>query len=272
MCRCDRTYKLQKVFEDTMFRISAEEKLADATRQMIEDTQVYVQELKPIDKVKRSSDYNIRVVEDTAFNCARKRSSLGKVAVLNFANAYHPGGGVARGALAQEECLCRSSNLYAGLVCNLMQDQYYNRNKQLCDAHGSDSIAYHPGVVVFKDDELYPNMLDEKDWCRVDVITCAAPNLRNEIVVSEEEIYELHVNRGRRIIEAGIANQAEILILGAFGCGAFCNDPRIVASAYKYLLIEEGYAECFKEVIFAIKKDQNDEKGNCYWFKKVLEL
>ena len=39
-------------------------------------------------------------------------------------------------------------------------------------------IIYTPGVTVFKTDTSNPKLLDEKDWYDVDVITCAAPNLR----------------------------------------------------------------------------------------------
>ena len=204
----------------------------------------------------------IEVVEDTTFSCARKYVGSGKVAVLNFANSIHPGGGVQRGALAQEECLCRSSNLYYGLTSPLMMEQYYKRNRRYDDSVGSDAVAYHTSVTVFKDDEVYANLLHSDEWFQVDVITCAAPRISKFSRISDEKLYDIHVNRGRRIIQAAIVNKADILILGAFGCGAFNNDPTIVARAYKYLLCIERYATCFKKVIFAIKKDHNDMKGN----------
>ena len=42
--------------------------------------------------------------------------SADRIAVLNFANPVEPGGGVSWGAMAQEECLYRSSNLYPCLA------------------------------------------------------------------------------------------------------------------------------------------------------------
>ena len=241
------------------------------TAAMIQGTQIYTGDIALSKPGALADGENISVVEDTTYSCAGKLVGEGKVAVLNFANAYHPGGGVTKGALAQEECLCRSSNLYAGLITDPMIRHYYRRNKRNAGKYGSDTVAYHPGVVVFKDDEVCAQLMDESQWFKVDVITCAAPQIDFSNPISDEELYGIHVNRGRRIIQAAAANGVDMLVLGAFGCGAFNNDPEIVAKAYRYLLVEEGYAGLFKKIVFAIKKDHNDAKGNYHCFRKVLE-
>lgn len=46
------------------------------------------------------------------------------------------------------------------------------------------------------------------------------------------------------------ANHTDVLILGAFGCGAFENDPDIVAYAYSQVIRE--YADYFKRIEFAV--------------------
>ena len=45
-------------------------------------------------------------------------------------------------------------------------------------------------------------------------------------------------------------NNADVLVLGAFGCGAFANDPWAVARAYKDAL--EEYGQYFKYIEFAV--------------------
>lgn len=266
----ERSRKLQSIFQDTMRGTQDNVQLAEATAVMAANTKVYLEELSIDNCAIKNEKINISVVEDTTFSCASKIVGQGKIAVLNFANPVHPGGGVVRGAIAQEESLCRSSNLYAGLTSPQMRENYYERNQKRSNKTGSDSIGYHPAVTVFKDDQLFPRMLSTMDWFQVDVITCAAPIIEPWSGISELDLYRIHVKRGKRIIKAAVANNVDILILGAFGCGAFNNNPEIVATAYRDLLIEEDYARFFKQVVFAIKKDHNDRRENYYHFNKVL--
>ena len=110
----------------------------------------------------------------------------------------------------------------------------------------NDDLLYTPEVVVFKTDIAAPERMEEKDWYQVDIITCAAPNLRKKpsnamnpsagnapVKISEKALYELQMQRLERVFQAAASNGAEVLILGAFGCGAFCNPPRIVARVFR---------------------------------------
>mgnify|MGYP002622031421 FL=1 len=67
---------------------------------------------------------------------------------------------------------------------------------------------------------------------------------------NSEHLLRLHEQRGRKILAAAVQNGAEALILGAFGCGAFRNDPQIVARAYKNILPD--YLHYFKTIEFAV--------------------
>ena len=82
-----------------------------------------------------------------------------------------------------------------------------------------------------------------------------------------QELYALHVKRAKHILQVAAANEADILILGAFGCGAFQNDPDIVAKAYRKAL--EDYRNSFDSIVFAIYCSGRD-KANFEAFEKVL--
>lgn len=150
------------------------------------------------------------------------------ICVLNFADAFRPGGLVEYGATTQEEDLCRCSTLYPCISSDDMYDGFYTPNAESGTCVHRDLI-YTPGVVVFRDD-ITGEMLPEDDWFAADVITCAAPDL-TQTDMTDGELSDFHEFMFGRMLDVASASGAEVLILGAFGCGAFCNDPAIVSEA-----------------------------------------
>lgn len=186
-----------------------------------------------------------------------------KVCVLNFASATNPGGGVIKGSSAQEEAICRCSTLYPNLKEQRMWNQFYAPHRRAHDPLHNDDCIYTPVVVVFKSDTNYPKLLPEEKWYSVNVMTCAAPNLRerpsNEmnsgdgddaVDINREELQALHEKRMRKILEIAWKKENEVVILGAFGCGAFCNPPSVVAQAMKTVIQE--YRMNFETIEFAV--------------------
>ena len=194
----------------------------------------------------------IEIVENTTFQCARMRSQqFSRIAVLNFANPHEPGGGVKRGAMAQEECLCRCSTLYNALAQPYFQKHYYQYHLQSCDYFFSDRLIYSPNITVFKSDDDIPQLLDTP--FHVDVITCAAPYIATPSY-DPDKLLSIYKSRIKNILEVAMAKEVDCLILGAFGCGAFHNDPNLMAKAFADLLLQEHYNRYFDKVIFAIKR------------------
>lgn len=114
-----------------------------------------------------------------------------------------------------------------------------------------------------KSDTDYPQLLPEEKWYSVNVLTCAAPNLRerpsNEMNagdgdaaahISREDLQALHEKRMRKVLEIAWAKGNEVVILGAFGCGAFRNPPAVVAQAMKTVVQE--YRMRFETIEFAV--------------------
>ena len=202
-----------------------------------------------------------------------------KVAVHNFASASNPGGGVVKGSSAQEECLCRCSGLYFCLDVDEMWKGFYIPHRNAHDPIHNDDIIYTPGVTVFKTDTATPTLMDESDWYDVDVITCAAPNLRpnptnkwnpadgEAVTMKDSELLKLHDKRLRRILNAAVLEGAETIILGAFGCGAFRNNPEVVALANKNVI--KDYLHAFKNIDYAIYCGHGDDR-NYKIFERVL--
>lgn len=121
------------------------------------------------------------------------------------------------------------------------------------------NVKITPAVTVFKSDTANPVLMAEKDWYDVDVITCAAPNLRENpsniynhgdgnkrAKLSDRDLLLIHEKRLRRILDVAVRENDEVIILGAFGCGAFMNNPDVVALAAKNVI--KDYLKAFKVI------------------------
>ena len=268
----ERQQRLVEIFEDTQDFYEQNTQLANAVQVAKSATKLYAPEDYPEISGSEQGQTGsvIKITKHKTFEAAMNVHSSNptwKIAVLNFASATNPGGGVKTGSSAQEESLCRCSTLYPTLVQDWLWRAYYKKNKDAHDNLHTDACIYSPQVIICKTDEDYPNRMPEKDWVSVDVITCAAPNLRQRpgnmhnpaagakpVSVTPEELYTLHLNRAKHIMHIAAAHSVDTLILGAFGCGAFANDPNVVARAYKDALTDPRthYGSYFKLIEFAI--------------------
>jgi uncharacterized protein (TIGR02452 family) len=197
----------------------------------------------------QQASLRVSVVNDTSLACARDLAARHRLApmVLNFASARKPGGGFLGGARAQEESLARSSALYATLT----QSGMYEHHRALRDCAYTAWAIYSPDVPVFRDDRT-GQLLDEPYTCAF--ITAPAPNAG--VVLEREpgrarELERLMHERVVRILAIAAHHQHRHLVLGAWGCGVFKNDPTHVAACFASEL-EGAFAGCFDEVVFAV--------------------
>lgn len=245
-------------FEDTQYLYETDPELIAYTAEAKRKTVIFYEKAVPKRLSNTQSTAEISIEQDTTFHAARLFTSPGKtVAVLNFASPLQPGGGVQKGAMAQEECLCRSSNLYACLSQPALQNEYYQYHRAQNDVLFSDRLIYSKGVTVFKSDEDLPKLLPREDWRQVDVITCAMPDLHGGEQFSTDVLLPLYKRRIRAVLHAAYTVGAQRIVLGAFGCGAFCNAPELVAEAFRAVLLEDNYAAAFDKVVFAIKPTED---------------
>lgn len=184
----------------------------------------------------------------------------GITAVLNFASYKYPGGGFMAGSRAQEECLCHESFLYNVLSSERLQKEFYDWNgKNLNHGLYKDRLIYSPDVIFQRNGE----------YIKCNVITCAAPNkyvAQNYQNISNEENRIALKARLLWIMKAAAANNVQTLILGAFGCGVFGQDPTEVAEVCKELLDEHKW---FNNVIFAIIPSFHEQ--NLAKFQEILK-
>lgn len=190
----------------------------------------------------------VRVVNGTSLASARALAARGVVPmVLNFASAKNPGGGFLNGARAQEESLARSSALYATIERSPM----YAFHRQHGDPLYTSWMIHSPDVPVFRDDDT-GWLLEEPYACAF--LTAAAPNAG--VVLQRDYSRREEVDRVMRArVDRALAVMAHHghrhLVLGAWGCGVFGNDPAVVADQFARAL-DGPFAGAFEEVVFAV--------------------
>ena len=212
----------------------------------------------PIDDTQAKPVLSIILRQTDTLEAARALldgDSNARVAVLNMASPLQPGGGVLRGAKAQEESLCMRSTLYPSL-----RPEWYR--------HRPDTVIYTPDVLVFKSPSPEMEFLSAEDQFYVDVISCAAPR-HPEVTKLEdgttkyddpkdEESMALTI---KYIMRTAVKMSASCVVLGALGCGAYRNPIKQVAGMMRRSLLgrrpgaspDENWAAAgITKVVFAI--------------------
>ncbi len=268
---------LVSVFADTEKIYNNSEKLKNAVEHTIQNQYIVSDDsqIKPFDKTpKFSTPAKVFVSMNRTFQAAEHYKDE-KVCVLNFASARHAGGGVKTGASAQEECLCRCSTLYFVISEeNTVKNFHHKHNSMIMrgqmDLTYNDDCIFSPDIVVFKSDDGAYKYLSEDKQYKVDVITCAAPNLNRLYTgITESKLRDIHEKRARRILDVAKSENEEVLVLGAFGCGAFRNLPEIVAEVWAKVL--KDYLYDFKTIEFAVMSKPEKPSRNYLAFKEVIE-
>lgn len=168
-----------------------------------------------------------------------------QICVLNFASYFKPGGGFLKGSYAQEESLCHVSGLYPILDSMIIYKARAKR-KDMPETY-LDEVIYSPAVpfTMARGSITAPVLFD--------VISCAAPNC-NRVPISKARYVDLAItNRIEAIVTLPYLNGCDTLILGAWGCGVFRNNPEFVAKVFAKTL--QSYGKLYKKVVFALPNE-----------------
>ena len=195
------------------------------------------------------TETTVQVTNETTLGASQRLVERGwRPLALNFANGVEPGGGFLRGARAQEEALCRASALYETLV----DDPMYQQHREHALHEASDWAIYSPDVPIYRSDD---GTALPQPWL-LSFLTCAAPYTP---VVGQPRSGDLLQKRIHRVLAIARAYGYAALVLGAWGCGAFANDPHRTAMDFRQAL-ETDFDGAFSDIVFAIADWSPDRK------------
>lgn len=196
-----------------------------------------------------NNETEIKVTNQTTLDAVRELISEGNkdVLCLNFASARNPGGGFLGGSQAQEESLARSTGLYN---CQLKSFEYYEINRTTKSCIYTDYMIYSPFVPIIKNESGLN--LDELNYCGI----ITSPAVNKGVVKQKEpekldDIEEVMKRRIRKVLAISLENNHKTIVLGAWGCGVFQNDPNDIARYFKETLSSD-FKNKFKKIVFAI--------------------
>jgi uncharacterized protein (TIGR02452 family) len=211
---------------------------------------------------------DFEVVNETTLHAARRLlQEVGRsILALNFASARHPGGGFLKGSQAQEESLARASGLYASLT---QFPQMYDANARFPSCLYTDHLIYSPDVPVFRDDE--DRLLEQP--CVVSFVTAPAVNagaVRRNEAHHEARIAPTMRARIEKVLSLAVLHSHETLVLGAWGCGVFANNPADVACWFAHHLAGSGlFRAAFERVVFAVL-DRSADRSTIRPFEQIF--
>lgn len=228
--------------------------------QCLENTKHYKPEETEKFIIDNPADYTTRfeVTGETTLQAAERMNAqtAAPLLALNFASAKNPGGGFLGGSMAQEESIARSSGLYPSL---LKAPDYYSIHRNSSDLLYTDHMIYSPGVPVFRNDE--GKLLGQPYL--LSIITSPATNkgaLLQNNKPGAERIEELMTARAGKVLKLALQHGYRHLILGAWGCGVFMNDPALIAGIFKKHLSAGGeFENAFEQIVFAVYDRTNDQ-------------
>jgi uncharacterized protein (TIGR02452 family) len=182
-----------------------------------------------------------------SFDMARKMNiSEGRILVLNLASDTSSGGGVKRGAKAQEEDLYRKSN-------------YFEANNQKFYPLATSEVIYSPLVHIIKDSS-YKLLQEPYPVSCLAVAAIRNPKLKSlpddKTIYFEESDAKIMQNKIDMIFKIAIKYGHKDIVLGALGCGVYNNPTEEVAKMFKNSLIK--YTLYFKRIGFAILSESTN--------------
>lgn len=264
-----------KQFQNTVDIVQAKEYLTEAgvliqlpdDIQMMHDTVLYSQQEDLISNKESAGRFKTKY-EVVNMDCLRVVSKLVleglNPALLNLANGCVPGAGPI-GSVTQEEVIFRQTNIFRslyqfdtiGLSFDVPQrSERYPLNERF-------GGIYTPSVVMFREGEARGYKLKDDPIC-FSVISVAAidsPYLKDQYHLSDSDA-DITKDKIRTILRIGKAHNHDSLVLGAFGCGAFRNPPRHIASLFHIILSENEFYNQFQRIVFAIIEDKNSTSNN----------
>jgi uncharacterized protein (TIGR02452 family) len=215
-----------------------------------------------------SSPARVEVTLETTQQAAYRlfvEEEVDDLAALNFASATRAGGGFMRGARAQEEDIARCSALYS---CLKTQTEFYALHRMSASPLYSDRMIHSPRVPFFRvrSDELLERTYE------VSVITAAAPNARRVLEARASdpgEIEAIFRRRTGKVLALAEAKGHRSLVLGAWGCGVFGNDPEMAADSFGTWLEAARFRGSFDRVVFAVYDPRPGRPSHTVFSKRL---
>lgn len=193
--------------------------------------------------------------------CEYSKLNNAEYSFLIMANAVNKGGGWKKGASAQEENICRRTNL----VMEFDNISYPIKNNETVMVNN---------ITIFKKGEEDMYELIDTDKRIVSSGLLASAPFNPDIGI--DGLYypldeEFMINKIDIMLSSFLSCNKRHIVLGAWGCGAFNNPPKHVAQLFVKALNSTKFKNQFNHIIFAILDNKYSKNYEIFKeeFKKI---